>query len=169
MQCFYKGESLDHAETELNQFIAGEGSWGRYVSDLHEKSKLPFETTSDSCEKGFYIESVMTARALTISSHPDLLWKNTFQCEFPLLYEVARCFLVMSTQSADVECLCKAHKLIHTSMRNWLKNTTVLQLIYCYINLRLLNEQDNHGDQCDSNADDQVALFLEQAIHDHQT
>jgi len=41
----------------------------------------------------------------------------------PLLYEVARHVLVMSImQSADVECLCKAHKLVQTTMQNRLKN-----------------------------------------------
>jgi len=59
---------------------------------------------------------------------------------YPHLYQVARHVLVMSTQSADVERLCKAHKLIHTTMRNRLKNKTVIDLIYCYVNMRLLNK-----------------------------
>jgi len=69
----------------------------------------------------------------------------------------------MSTQSADVECLCKAHKLVHTTTRNRLKNATVLKLLYCYINLHLLNNNE-HG--C-NDGDDPMVHFLEQSILDH--
>jgi len=169
LQHFYRDEMLRQSEIELNWLIAGEGSWGEYVMDLRASNKLPFDATNDSTENGFYVESAMIARKLTLDERPDLLWKNIFQPDFPLLYEVARHVLVMSTQSADVECLCKAHKLIHTTMCNHLKNATVLQLIYCYINLRLLNNQDNSNTNMYTTVDDPVAVFLEQAISEYQT
>jgi len=169
LQRFYRDEMLRQSEIELNRLIAGEGSWGEYVTDLRASNKLPFDATNDSTENGFYVESAMIARKLTLDERPDLLWKNIFQPDFLLLYEVARCVLVMSTQSADVERLCKAHKLIHTTMRNRLKNATVLQLIYCYINLRLLNNQDNSNTNMYTTVDAPVAVFLEQAISEYQT
>jgi hypothetical protein len=42
----------------------------------------------------------------------------------------------MATQTGDAECVCKAHKNIHSKVhRNHLKNDTVHKLLYCYINL----------------------------------
>ena len=46
----------------------------------------------------------------------------------------------MATQLADVESICKVHKLVHTKIRNRLANATVYTLMYCYINLRYDNE-----------------------------
>jgi hypothetical protein len=66
--------------------------------------------------------------------------------------------LIMGTQSADVERVCKAHKVIHTKVRNRLKSKTVYKLLYCYVNLRLLGKIDE---------DDTMTNFLEQAILDN--
>jgi len=51
----------------------------------------------------------------------------------------------MSTQSADIEQLCKAHKLINTTMQNCRKNKTVLNLVYCYVNMCLLKKHEFAG------------------------
>jgi hypothetical protein len=61
----------------------------------------------------------------------------------------------MGTQSTDVERVCKAHKVIHTKVRNRLKNKTVYKLLYCYVNLRLHRKIDE---------DDTMTNFLQQAI-----
>jgi hypothetical protein len=53
----------------------------------------------------------------------------------------------MSTQSADVERVCKAHKVVHTKVRNKLKNETVHQLLYCYVNLRLIKKIQDEKEQ----------------------
>jgi hypothetical protein len=58
----------------------------------------------------------------------------------PKLYGIARRLLVISTQSADVERVCKAHKVVHTKVRNRLNNKTVHELLYCYVNLRLMKK-----------------------------
>jgi len=151
-------------ETEINRLVAGEGSWGMCVSKIRNRGHcVPFETATDRKELGFYINAVSVARQETIQIRPDLLWRNTLQKEFPLLYEVARRVLVMSTQSADVERLCKAHKIVHTTTRNRLKNATVLKLLYCYINLRLLKNNEHGCNDCD----DTMVNFLEQSILDH--
>jgi hypothetical protein len=48
--------------------------------------------------------------------------------------------------------------MIHTKVRNRLKNKTVYKLLYCYVNLRLLQK---------INDDDTMTNFLEQAIFEH--
>jgi len=162
---FYVDEKLGQAVTEINRLVANEGYWGECVSEICLFGyQLPFDPAADFKDPGFFIDAMLKARQGTLLIHPDLIWKNSLQKEFPLLYELARRVLVMSTQSADVECLCKAHKVIHTTMRNCLKNSTVFKLIYCYVNLRLLNENE----QGCTDHDDTMVSFLEQGILDHR-
>jgi hypothetical protein len=51
----------------------------------------------------------------------------------------------MATQTGDVERVCKAHKIIHSKVRNRLKNDSVQKLLYCYINLRLIKKLEQGG------------------------
>jgi hypothetical protein len=70
---------------------------------------------------------------------------------------------VMATQSADVERVCKVHKIVHTKGRNRLKNAKVVKLLYCYVNLRLLKALDvDHAD----NKHGDLEGFLFQALLD---
>ena len=54
--------------------------------------------------------------------------------------------LSLAVQSADVERVCKAHKVIHTKARNRLLTKTVQMLLYTYCNLRLLDASPELGD-----------------------
>jgi len=159
---FYVEQCHQQAETELNCLLASEGIWGKYIAELQSKNKLSFDATNNNDEQKSFVDTVIEAQQHSIDNHPDLIWKSSFKCEMPILYKVARHVLVMSTQSADVEHLCKAHKLVHTIMWNCLKNTTVLKLIYCYINLCLLNKYF-FSEGTDDGSDDMVH-FLEQSI-----
>jgi hypothetical protein len=47
---------------------------------------------------------------------------------------------VLAIQSADVERVCKAHKVIHNKARNRLLNKFVHMLLFTYVNLRLINK-----------------------------
>ena len=47
---------------------------------------------------------------------------------------------MLAIQSADVERVCKAHKVIHTKARNRLRNKVVYTLLFTYVNLRLINK-----------------------------
>lgn len=76
----------------------------------------------------------------------------------PILALVTGRVIVMSTQSAHVERVCKAHKVVHTKVRIRLKNKTVYMLLRCYANLRLINKLG---------ADDYSSGFLQQAICDN--
>jgi hypothetical protein len=59
-----------------------------------------------------------------------------------LLSEIAVPVLVIATQSADVERVCKVHKLIHNKIRNRPANDSVYMLLYFYVNLRILKRLD---------------------------
>lgn len=150
---FYSGEDLTTAETELLQLVDRQGRWGVEV-ELQQK-RLHSHLNGGG---EYLVQKIAAAQVATTSDKPHLRWKLIFSKQFPLLYEVARRVLVMSTQSADVERVCKAHKVVHTKVRNRLKNKTVYSLLYCYVNLRLLKK---------INEDDTMTSFLEQAILDH--
>jgi len=67
-------------------------------------------------------------------------WQLTGGSQFSLLAPVAVRLAVVAIQFADVERSCKAHKIIHTKARSRLYTKTVQQLLFAYINLRLLNK-----------------------------
>jgi len=58
----------------------------------------------------------------------------------PLVAEVAVRLSVLAIQSADVERVCKAHKVVHTKARNRLCNKLMQTLLFTYVNLRLINK-----------------------------
>jgi hypothetical protein len=81
-----------------------------------------------------------------------------------MLAPVAARLALVAVQSADVERVCKAHKIIHTKARNKLYTTTVQLLLFTYVNLRLLNKCTDMGDMADflleslANCDDTQVL-----------
>jgi hypothetical protein len=106
----------------------------------------------------------------SLKHSPHKKWRLIFKKEKPRLYEIARRLLVMSTQSADVERVCKAHKVVHTKVRNRLNNKTVHQLLYCYVNLRLIKKIQDEKDQIAStrvDPDDGWEDFFESALLDN--
>lgn len=48
--------------------------------------------------------------------------------------------MVLSVQSANVDLVCKAHKIIHTKAHYSLHTKTVHILLFLYINIRLLKK-----------------------------
>ena len=77
-----------------------------------------------------------------------------------MLEDIAIRLLTMATQSADVERTCKVHKLVHTKARNRLSNATVTQLVYCYVNLRLVKKMETEEKGKSFDADDDLEDFL---------
>jgi hypothetical protein len=69
-----------------------------------------------------------------------------FSTESPKLYEIARRYLVMSA----LEPVCKAHKVVHTKVRNRLKNKTFHEFYCCYVNLRLIKKIQDEVDNKNS-------------------
>jgi hypothetical protein len=73
-------------------------------------------------------------------------------------------------RSAAVERVCKAHKVVHTKVRNRLKNKTVYQLLYCYVNLRLIKKLQEEKGQIAStrvDPDGRWGDFFEAALLDN--
>jgi len=70
----------------------------------------------------------------------DILGKSVYNND--AFHDLGRRCLYIAVQSADVERSCKAHGLIHTQVRNRLKNKTVQKLLYLYVNLRLLKKME---------------------------
>ena len=80
-----------------------------------------------------------------LKTSPANTWKLTLATEYPKLKDLGVRLLEVGTQSADVERVCKAHKVVHTKVRNRLLNKNVKTLLYCYVSLRLLNRYYNQG------------------------
>ena len=79
---------------------------------------------------------------LSMKTDPSLVWNLGLGKQFPKLKDIALRLMQMGTQSADVDRVCKAHKLLHTKARNRLANRNVNSLMYCYVNLRLLKKYE---------------------------
>ena len=67
-----------------------------------------------------------------------------FGDKFPVLQPLAKRLALVSVNSANVERVCKSHGIVHTKVRNRLKHTMVQMLLFCYVNLRLLNQRDKN-------------------------
>ena len=65
----------------------------------------------------------------------DILGKSVYNND--AFHDLGRRCLYIAVQSADVERSCKAHGLIHTQVKNRLKNK-----LYLYVNLRLLKKME---------------------------
>ena len=78
--------------------------------------------------------------------------------KYKKLLEVAIRVLALVPNSCSVERVCSQHKLVANKIRNRLRNKMVQMLLYCYVNMRLLNK-------CPP-----VLLgFLESALNDRET
>jgi hypothetical protein len=136
LQKFYHvGKDIDAAQAELNQLMQRIGNWGDIIN--HKQSLLniledELANFNNDVQKVIYKQKNMTS---TVS-----FWQTTGFQQYPLLAPIATRLAVVAIQSADVERVCKAHKVIHTRARNSLKNKTVNMLLFTYVNLRLLNK-----------------------------
>jgi hypothetical protein len=125
---------LDQCLTELNDFVLRVGPMGEIIT--RKRGLVTLEPAEEAkfnrVEKTIAVQKKMTD---TIRE-----WQVTGRQQFPKLAQVAERLAVVSVQSADVERVCKAHKVIHTKARNRLHTRTVQMLLFTYVNLRLLNK-----------------------------
>jgi hypothetical protein len=75
------------------------------------------------------VGSLFASQSYAVFGYEDLLIKS-----------VGMRLPASQQQSANVERVCKAHKLIHTKARNRLHLPVVQMLLYVYVNLRLMNK-----------------------------
>lgn len=132
--------TIDKALSEVKQLLLRRGKWSEVVAF---KQKLIQPTADQHFDTP--IDKLIWQQKNSSSCVDD--WELTGKNQFPLITPIAIRLLCMSVQSADVERVCKTHKVIHTKNRNRLKNITVHMLLYCYVNLRLLHKcTDELGD-----------------------
>lgn len=74
------------------------------------------------------------------SFNPITWWKNN--CGHRKLKDIAIRVLSCSPTSAVVERMNSMHKLIQTKTRSALKHDRVIKLLFCYVNMRLVDEVD---------------------------
>jgi hypothetical protein len=158
LERFYIGTDLLAARNELYELVNQNGEWGNDVQKIQELIEVAAK------ENKYHIQIVLEQQVKALTIKPHLLWKMNYQSQFPKLTEVAIRLAVMTTQSADVERVCKVHKIVHTKVRNRLKNANVVKLLYCYVNLRLLKSLEvDHAVRTDN---DVLEDFLSQALLD---
>jgi len=109
------------------------GSWGKVIKNKKDATKPPVDMTFES-----NVERIIWQQKKMGQTVYD--WKLTGKKQFPLLYDIGFRLAVAAIQSADVERCYKAHKVNYTVARNRIHNKTVHQLLYTYINLRLLKK-----------------------------
>ena len=68
-----------------------------------------------------------------------LHWPLRLAASYPLLLEIAIILLVLVPHSCTVERICSMHKLVAPKIRSRLKHRTIQMLLYCFVNLRLIN------------------------------
>jgi hAT family C-terminal dimerisation region len=157
LERFYTGEEYVEAVAELHRVVAQSGG-GRWSDDVAEYQDRINKHVPQQSGK-YHVQTMADMQLFADKFAPHRLWGLFYKSEFPRLHQVAMRLLTMGVQSADVERSCKVHKIVKTKYRNRQTLKTVMQLMYCYINLRLLKKQEDKLDDNDALED-----FLEQAI-----
>ena len=68
-------------------------------------------------------------------------WDLVGSKQFSRLKDIGIRLSVLAVQSANVERVCKVHGVVHTKSRNRLTLSRVIKLIFCDVNLRLLQKE----------------------------
>ena len=132
---------------EFMNFVASTGEYGIRKRRAVNDAKAAY---SELEEKYFKEQNVTempsrTQRAVlecTAAANANVItwWLNN--CRHAKLKEIAIRILSCSPTSAVVERMNSMHKLIQTKTRAALKHERVIQLLYCYVNMRLVEEVD---------------------------
>ena len=134
---FYQDDIEAHrAELEFFEAIKKQGRWGKHVQKIKNSLKLP-----EGKQYDFEVEKVITKQKLMRSTR--YAWDLVGSKQFPRLKDIGIRLSVLAVQSANVERVCKVHGVVHTKSRNRLTLPRVIKLIFCYVNLRLLQKEKN--------------------------
>ena len=139
---YYSGDELEAAMNELKQILLRRGAWGDHINSCQDRIQPPANMSFESNAA----KTVWTYKKAMTMTHPVDDWELTGRGMYPKLFPIAVRLLSLAVQSADVERVCKAHKIIHTKARNRLLTKTVQMLLYTYCNLRLLDASPELGD-----------------------
>ena len=159
-----RAQELLRAQKELQQCVMRHDAFGEQV----KRQQGLLDTASGSrpigTNMGHLAYEIKHQKVALQSTTPANAWNMTLGARYPKLQDIAIRLMEMGTQSADVEHICKAHKIVHTKVRNRLTNKNVKMLLYCYVNLRLVqrNEEVEQGEPILENVE--LEDFLNQAI-----
>lgn len=67
-------------------------------------------------------------------------WEISGANQIPTIAKISGRIFVLSDQSANVERVCKTHKVIYMEARNNMHFETVQRLIFTYVDLRLIRK-----------------------------
>ena len=138
---------LLEVQAELNDIVLRRGHWGDLISSFQRSLPPPPRTSKSNVEKEIFKQNQMRPVAS--------FWETMGKAAFPRCSELALRLSIISVQSADVERMCKAHSLIHTKTRNRLQHKRVKKLLYCYINLRFIENSKPEPDEFLLSVDDE--------------
>lgn len=128
-----------NAMKELKDLLLRKGEWG-YVIRTKQDEIGPKEKSFCTA-----VDMLIWQQKNMKSTIED--WELTGIKQFPVLGRLAKRLVCLSVQSANVERVCKSHKVIHSKIRNRLHVHTVHMLLYCFVNLRLIRRcNDELGD-----------------------
>jgi hypothetical protein len=120
--------------------VLRKGAWGAIIKKCQERIEPPSDVSfASNVERKIW-------QLKKATSPPIADWQISGVKQYSLLAPIAVRVCVLAVQSADVERVCKAHKVIHTKSRNLLLAKTVQMLLFTYCNLRLLNSCPELGD-----------------------
>jgi hAT family C-terminal dimerisation region len=132
------------ADQKLCTLVKHVGMFGVRVSDVQDACRVqaPVMRGNEHEKIPLHVELEKTQQLKALELKPWILWQTIFKNSFPWLSNIAVRVLTMAMQSADVERICKVHKLVHTRIRNRLANEAVYMSMYYYVNLRVLKRLD---------------------------
>ena len=132
---------------EFMNFVAGTGEYRIRKRRAINDAKAAYAELEEKYFKEHNINEMpsRTQRAVldcTAAASANVItwWINN--CRHAKLKEIAVRILSCSPTSAVVERMNSMHKLIQTKTRAALKHERVIQLLYCYVNMRLVAEVD---------------------------
>jgi len=144
---FYTDDLLAAATLQLKRLLisvapGANDDWSR-ARRPYDKAVVEWFTTETSYDANRPSPECMIRVQTEVYDVSNALadWQLTGSSIYPQLGQVAPRYLCMTTQSANVERVCKANKFIHTSARHLLKAETVDMLLFCYVNLHLLEKE----------------------------
>ena len=150
MQPYFSEDNIEaqtiELQAELNQIVLRRGHWGDLIRSFQKSIATPPRTMKSHVEREIFKQNLMRPVAS--------FWETMGKSAFPLCSKLALRLSILSVQSADVERMCKAHSIIHTKTRNRLQHARVKKLLYCYINLRFIENSNTDPDDFLLSVDD---------------
>ena len=137
---------------ELDECVLRQGAFGESVELLQSNLSSAVGPVPSRAAWGHLAHEIKRQLMALKIVDPASQWMLHFGRQCPKISDIALRLLMMGTQSADVERVCKAHKIVHSKVRNRLTDKNVKMLLYCYVNQRLIKKMElqNKGKNFDS-------------------